>query len=595
MFFIKQLMLIQKDKTAIICEMSQTYEGSFDMAEKIVKCAIGAKADAIKFQVFQADELATSDYKYYELFKKLELFPEQWKKLIDQAHEGGILTVADVFGIESAKMLIQAGIDAFKIHPTDVKNIPLLEFLAKSGKSLLLSAGGSTKEEIQKAINILQSQKSVEIILMHGFQSYPTLIEDTNLNKIRILQKTFHLPTGFADHIDGGHELKFDLCEMALGIGVKVIEKHITLDRKLEMEDYESALDPDVFSAFVERIRTLEKALGKESFEFCAAEKKYRQETKKHIVAGHDLAAGQIIKPEDIVMKRTSEEYEFQKIEDIAGQTLIKPVAKDKVIKLEDLKAELSAGKKRVVAALACRVQSTRLYAKPLQLIDIENNVTILEYLVKQLQSKKEIDQVVLAISEGEENNPFVKFAEEKNLDYVVGSEKDVLGRLIAAGEKGRADIVFRTTSECPFVYLDNLDEILEKHISGNMDLTVIEHLPECVYYELVNLTALKKEHQDGEDRHRSEFCTLYINENPEKFNIQKIGIEDPSLRRPEIRIVVDYPEDLIVVREIYKALARGAKDSFIPIKDIINYLDSHPELKALNGWIDAGEGRIWE
>src|SRR3990167_9550473 len=99
-------MFVQKNKTTIICEIAQTYVGSFDVAEKFVKVAIDAKADDIKFQIFKADELASPDYQYYKLYQKLELNAGQWGKLIDQAHNGGILALADVFGVESAQMLI---------------------------------------------------------------------------------------------------------------------------------------------------------------------------------------------------------------------------------------------------------------------------------------------------------------------------------------------------------------------------------------------------------------------------------------------------------------------------------------------------------
>lgn len=585
-------MLIYKDKIAIICEIAQTYEGSFAIAEQLVQAAIAAEADAVKFQVFTADELAAPDHKHYQLFKKLELSPEQWQQLIGRAHAGGILAMADVFGITSAKMLLSLGIDGFKIHSTDIKNTPLLEFLSQSNKPLLLSIGGSTRGEIEKAVAVLQKSAKNEIVLMHGFQSYPTLAEHTNLNKIKLLQKSFNLPVGFADHIDGDHKLKFDLCAIALGAGAKVLEKHITLDRKLRMEDYESALDPTVFKEFVAHIRQLERSLGEESFNLSVAEQTYRDGTKKHVVAARDLPSGSKINSGDVRMKRTSEEYQFQAMEDIIGRTLIKPVSADRVIKFEDLASEQK--QKRVVAAIACRVQSSRLYGKPLQLLDLENNITILGYLLGQLQTVPEINQIVLAISAGEANQPLVDFAKVHNLDCIVGDEQDVLGRLIAAGRKGQADIVFRITSECPFVYLDNFQEVLEKHITNQADLTVIEHLPECVYYELINLSALERAHRLGEDRHRSEFCSLYINEHPEKFKIQKIDIGDRQLRRPDIRITVDYPEDLIVVREIYKALKKDFPHEFIAIKDIINYLDGHPELKEINSWIEAGPGRIW-
>ena len=106
-------MLIQKNKVTIVCEMSQTYEGKFDVASKLVGAAIDAKADAIKFQVFKADELGTKDYKHYDLFTSLEFTPEQWGDLIKQAQDGGILAFADVFGLESAQMLIEKNIDGY--------------------------------------------------------------------------------------------------------------------------------------------------------------------------------------------------------------------------------------------------------------------------------------------------------------------------------------------------------------------------------------------------------------------------------------------------------------------------------------------------
>jgi spore coat polysaccharide biosynthesis protein SpsF len=247
----------------------------------------------------------------------------------------------------------------------------------------------------------------------------------------------------------------------------------------------------------------------------------------------------------------------------------------------------------KVVCTLACRVQSTRLYGKPLQFLNVDKKITILDYLLDHLAETSEIDEVVLAISDGVENTPFIELAEKRGLQYVIGDQKDVLGRLIAAGQKGEADIVFRVTSECPFIYMDALPNALQKHIDNQASLTVMEGLPEGAYFELINLHDLQREHDEGEDRHRSELCTLFINENPDKFKIQILDVPHPELKRPDIRITVDWPEDLIVVREVYKALKSDGE--FIDIQDIIDYLDAHPELNKVNNWIDAGTGRIWK
>lgn len=247
----------------------------------------------------------------------------------------------------------------------------------------------------------------------------------------------------------------------------------------------------------------------------------------------------------------------------------------------------------KVVATLACRVQSKRLYAKPLQFIDIENELTILEYLVGFLKTCAGIHEIVLAISEGVENRPFEILAKKMKVQYVIGPEQDVQKRLIMAAEKAKGDIIYRVTTDCPFIYMDTFGEVLEKHKKNKAALTVIEGLPEGTYYELINLKDLKTAHDQGEDRHRSELCTLYMVENPDTFLLQRLRTDSSKLQRPDIRLTVDYPEDLIVLREVYKALKK--KGEYIKIGDIINYLDAHPRLKEVNSWIDASIGRVWD
>jgi spore coat polysaccharide biosynthesis protein SpsF (cytidylyltransferase family) len=160
------------------------------------------------------------------------------------------------------------------------------------------------------------------------------------------------------------------------------------------------------------------------------------------------------------------------------------------------------------------------------------------------------------------------------------------------AAEKGKGDIIYRVTTECPFIYMDTFEDVLTAHFKNRAALTVIEGLPEGTYYEIINLKDLRRAHEEGEARHRSELCTLYMCENPDKFFLQRLRTEIPKLQRPDIRLTVDYPEDLIVVREVYKALKKDGK--YIGIEEIIEYLDAHPTLKEINGWIDAGKGRIW-
>lgn len=230
----------------------------------------------------------------------------------------------------------------------------------------------------------------------------------------------------------------------------------------------------------------------------------------------------------------------------------------------------------RIIATLACRNNSRRLYGKPLQLLEEH---TVVEYIINNLKNREEIDAVVLAISESTGNELFVDIAKKHNIKYVIGDDRDVLDRLIRSCEIENGDTVYRVTSESPFGYLEGLPEAIESHKSQNADYTSHGNLPDGVMFELIKLDALKISHRDGEYKHRSELVTLYINENPDKFNINILEV-DEKLQRPDYRLTIDFPEDLILCRKIIRHF--GGDDSYILYQDLINYLDDNPNLRNI-------------
>jgi len=246
----------------------------------------------------------------------------------------------------------------------------------------------------------------------------------------------------------------------------------------------------------------------------------------------------------------------------------------------------------RLAAVLACRNKSSRLYAKPLQNLDVKNNVTILDYLVAQLKKYPEINQIVLGISETEENRVYIELAESYKIPYVLGDDCDVLSRLIKGGELVGADHLFRVTTESPYTCLDDLSEIYKHHCVNHMDYSTVKELPDGSFYEIISMDALRQSWRDGDSRHRSELCTLYIFENRDKFRIVQ---HEPQreLRRKDLRLTVDWPEDLIVMRKIYEDLELSPEKKH-SLGKIIHYLDAHPKINSINNWIDSGTGRIW-
>lgn len=234
---------------------------------------------------------------------------------------------------------------------------------------------------------------------------------------------------------------------------------------------------------------------------------------------------------------------------------------------------------RRLVACLACRNQGTRLYGKPLQNLDIEERLSVLEYMVSSVRTYAVVSDIILAVSDGVHNHAFIEFAEKHGLKYVVGDEEDVLHRLILACERGDGTDIFRLTTESPFTYFEAIEEAWAQHVADGNDITALDHLPDGAGFEMIKLEAYKTSWRNGETRHRSELCSLYIRENKESFRLGYVAIP-PEICRTDIRLTIDYPEDLILCRFVYRSLKQKAP--LIPLGEIIELLDASPEIKML-------------
>jgi len=245
-----------------------------------------------------------------------------------------------------------------------------------------------------------------------------------------------------------------------------------------------------------------------------------------------------------------------------------------------------SLRKKKVVAVIACRIKSNRLFAKPLQPI---NDKTILDYIITQLRRCKLLDDIILAVSDGTGNEIFVEYAKEKKLKFTRGSEYDVLQRIIDAADYVNANNVFRVTSEDPFKYWQIIDKAIKQHIQTQADLTFTQKLPEGMGFEIINLKSLKTAHEKGTKDDLEDICS-FIYKNHKHFKIKPFLVKE-IYRRPEIRLTVDNPEDLILVRIIASKLLKGNK---LPnLEEIINLLDKNSYLKKINNKF-ANPHRRW-
>ncbi len=234
---------------------------------------------------------------------------------------------------------------------------------------------------------------------------------------------------------------------------------------------------------------------------------------------------------------------------------------------------------RKLVAAIACRNNGSRLYGKPLQNLDVERQITILDNIIACLKTLNIIDEIVLGISSGTDNLVFETYAIKNSIKYVFGDEKDVLSRLISCGELANATDIFRVTSESPFLYYDVVEENWEMYINMGLDALFLDEIIDGCGFEIISLEALKVSHTMGSIKHRSELCTLYIRENIKQFKVLKV-LPPKQLIRKDLRLTVDNPEDLVVCRKIYDKFKHLAPR--IPLHEVVDYLDAHDSLKLL-------------
>lgn len=324
------------DSLVIIAEAAQGYEGDPGLARALVRAAAGAGADALKLQLVYAAELCTPDYKHHALFRSLEMADEVWHGLARYARENKIGLMLDVFGSRSLALAVGVGAAAVKIHSTDMSNIGLLQEVAASpAPFVLLSTGGCSREEVAEALAVLAAK---DVVLLHGYQGYPTPLEANQVGRLAALQaiaaasgRSRPARLGFADHVPANDPLRFTLAATALGLGARVLEKHITLAQAMKMEDHESALNPDEFARFVTTMRQCMHALAPGTadapdFGMHESEHTYRAKTRKHVVALRALAAGTVITPDMVGLKRTSAECVVSDLREVYGRRLARDV-----------------------------------------------------------------------------------------------------------------------------------------------------------------------------------------------------------------------------------------------------------------------------
>jgi N,N'-diacetyllegionaminate synthase len=294
-------------KTFVIAEMACSHEGDVGLAKKIIDASAVAKADAVQLQIWSLQYMMSPQRKEYGLLQKIEFTQQQWRELVTYSRNKypNMQVYVCVYEHSTIEFIDSLGIDGYKLNSSDLSNPLVLDKVAATGRHINLSVGASTIAEIHSAVKRISSISEAPITLMYGHQSFPTHPENVNMAYMQKLAHLFDLPIGYQDHCDADDDSAFWLPAASMGMGVSVLEKHITHDRSLKGIDHESALNPDEFIKFVKMVRTIDQAKGINTpREFSADEIKYREFQKKSVVVAKDMKVGSILKESDLSFMR---------------------------------------------------------------------------------------------------------------------------------------------------------------------------------------------------------------------------------------------------------------------------------------------------
>lgn len=284
-------------KPFVIAEAGANFNQSLDIAKRLIDVAADAKADAVKFQLFKAEELVTSETPGFDILKSVELKPDWVPVLADYAKARSIPFMASAFSLDALAKLEAVGVPAHKVASSEVLNLPLLAAMARTGKPIFLATGMSDMTDISLALNVILSEGNNQVSLMHCYARYPLPESEANLRVIETLGKAFGGPIGYSDHTKTRKT-----AVAAVALGAVTFEKHYTLDKNSEGPDHFFALEPKELADYVSAIQETYAGLGDGIKTIHLEEQNGRRRLSVHL--RRRVAAGQKLSADDLEVRR---------------------------------------------------------------------------------------------------------------------------------------------------------------------------------------------------------------------------------------------------------------------------------------------------
>jgi len=285
----------------IIAEAGVNHNGNLELARELIDVAVEAGCDAVKFQTFKTEKVCSplapkADYQLrtsaaeesqIEMIRKLELPFEAFRELHRYCSDREIIFLSTPFDYESADLLAELPVPAFKIPSGEITNLFFLEYIGGKGRPLIVSTGMATMEEVATAVETIRATGNREMLLLQCVSNYPAAPSSMNLRAMHTLEEAFGVAVGLSDHTVGT-EVAF----AAVALGACVIEKHFTLSQELPGPDHRASLEPKDLARLVEGIRNVESALGDGRKQPAEEELNTAAVARRSLVAAQFIPAG---------------------------------------------------------------------------------------------------------------------------------------------------------------------------------------------------------------------------------------------------------------------------------------------------------------
>jgi N,N'-diacetyllegionaminate synthase len=329
----------------VIAEAGVNHNGNVQKAFELIDVAAASGADAVKFQTFRPELLAspgagkaayqkeTTDAGESQLamLQRLALSFDEFARIKTYCEQKDVLFLSTPFDYQSADFLDQLGMAAFKIPSGELTNLPFLAHIAAKRKPMILSTGMGTLEEVGQAVKTLEKAGAPGFAILHCVSNYPAAAADANLRAMQTLAQ-FGRPVGYSDHTMG-----IEVALASVALGATVLEKHFTLDRNMEGPDHRCSLEPGELMALVRGVQMVQSALGSGRKERAAAENDTAMVARRSLFLRNAVAQGAVLRAEDLEALRPGDGISPARFDDIVGRKALHALPARHKLALEDL------------------------------------------------------------------------------------------------------------------------------------------------------------------------------------------------------------------------------------------------------------------